>query len=408
MVIDPHKNKEQYLRWKQETANGIPDITSKNSALIRRYLADMEAGRNIGNGTRKGGRSYARLNTLRHRMTFLTREFERIGVPSLTGVTEEQVHDLFVAMRNGTIRKKGGGTYRSTGDYVKVFRAFWHWHMKVQRKQEMVVEDICVDLDDRTEKPPWVYLSQPDVQRLCEHAKHHYRVLLTFLFDTGIRSPTELVNVRVEDFSDGFTRLRIRNETSKAFGRTINLMLSAKLIREHIKNKRMRPEDHVFVIDQSVTNRYLKRLATRVLGDEKSPGGARYSSLTMYDLRHASACYWLPRYKNESALKYRFGWKRSAMIHYYTEFLGMKDTISHEDLHTTEEKAQIEQRLEQSDQEKRRLQEELDAMRTQINQILGAVSGLTEKVEGHPGRARKDAPPEHVYCSDTGADVVLP
>jgi len=385
MVIDPHKNKEQYLCWKTETADGIPDVSAENSQVIKRYLADMEAGRNIGNGTRKGGRSFARLNTLRHRMTFLARAFQRAGAKSMVAVNEEQVHDLFVAMRNGTIRKKGGGTYRSTGDYVKVFRAFWHWHMKTQRKQGVTVEDLSVDLDDRTEKPPWVYLSMKDMQRLCDHANLHHRVLIMFLFDTGIRSPTELVNVRVENFSEDYTRLRIRDASSKTFGRTISLMLSADLVREHIQERELQPADQVFAINQSVTNRYLKRLASRVLGDDKSPGGARYSSLTMYDLRHASACYWLPRYKNESALKYRFGWKRSAMIHYYTEFLGMRDTISQEDLHTNEERTKIENRLARSEQEKRRLQEELDAMRTQINQILGVVSGLTEKVEERYG-----------------------
>jgi hypothetical protein len=147
-------------------------------------------------------RSYTRLNTLRHRLVFLAKTLEgRFGAGSLTAVTETQAHDLFAAMRNGHIRKKGGGAYRSTGDYVKVFRAFWHWHIKTQRKQSVTVEDIFLDLDDATEKPPWVYLSKEDVQHLCSHAKHHYRILIMFLFDTGIRSPTELVNVNAEHLS---------------------------------------------------------------------------------------------------------------------------------------------------------------------------------------------------------------
>jgi hypothetical protein len=77
----------------------------------------------------------------------------------------------------------------------------------------------------------------------------------------------------------------------------------------------------------SATNKYLKRLAKRVLGDEKSPAGSKYSNLTMYDFRHCSCCYWLPKYKSESALKYRFGWKKSDKIHYYSEMLGIASLI---------------------------------------------------------------------------------
>jgi hypothetical protein len=40
--------------------------------------------------------------------------------------------------------------------------------------------------------------------------------------------------------------------------------------------------------------------------------------IKMYDFRHSSCCYWLPRYKSENALKYRFGWKKSDMISYYS------------------------------------------------------------------------------------------
>ena len=87
-----------------------------------------------------------------------------------------------------------------------------------------------------------------------------------------------------------------------------------------------------FPIEFRVVNQYLKRLAVRVLGDRETRGGEATGKLSLYDLRHCSACFWRPRYKTESALKYRFGWKKDEMINYYTRFLGMEDTIKESDL----------------------------------------------------------------------------
>lgn len=376
MAIDPHKHKEIYLSWRRETGL-IDGIRTESSHIIRDYLDDMEAGRNISRGARKGARGYARLNTLRFRLGTLTRLLEEHHhLECITAVTEEQVHALFRAMRNGEIRSRRGKAYRSTGDYVSAFRAFWHWHMRVQHKRGASVEDICVELDDSAEKPPWVYVTEEDVKRLCDHAKHAYRVLIVFLYDTGIRSPTELVNVLVEDLLEDSTKLRIRNDASKTFGRTINLMKSTGLLRTHLQEHGLRPGDQVFPISPGVVNRYLRRLAGRVLGEGKTLAGGKYPELTMYDLRHSAACYWLPRYKSESALKYRFGWKRSEMIHYYTEFLGMRDTITDEDLVTAPERSAIEQRLAQTEREKALLEEQLHALQGQMNEILGVVQGL--------------------------------
>jgi len=380
MKIDPYRSKEQYLAWKAKVAHGIPGLSEENSRVLLRYLQDMEQGVNIGRGSRKGGRSYLRLATLRDKLSFLARVFETRYGASLLGVTEAKLHDCFTAMRSGELPKKDGGRYRSVADFVKIYRAFWHWHMKVQRKQEQLVDDICIDLDDSREKPPWVYLSEEEVRRLCNHAKFHYKALLLFLFDTGIRSPSELVNVRVNDLSEDCTQLRISDESSKTFGRTINLLLCPAVLREYLAEQPRDGMAQLFPINAGVTNRYLRRLAVRILGDKRSSGGAPYSKLSMYDLRHSAACYWLPRYKSESALKYRFGWKRSEMIHYYTEFLGMKDTITEEDLFTDGEKSVFERKAEHAEVEKRKLEDELAAMQLQINQVLTVVTRLVQKV----------------------------
>jgi len=45
--IDPYNNKERYLNWKENTQQGIPDISKENSKIIKLFLNDMEYGVNI-------------------------------------------------------------------------------------------------------------------------------------------------------------------------------------------------------------------------------------------------------------------------------------------------------------------------------------------------------------------------
>jgi hypothetical protein len=153
-------------------------------------------------------------------------------------------------------------------------------------------------------------------------------------------------------------------------------MLCSNLIKDYIKQLNLKTEDYLFSLEQSVANRYLKNLAKRVLGEGISPAGQKYSELTMYDFRHNSCCYWLPRYKSESALKYRFGWKKSEKIHYYSELLGMRDTITQDDMLVDVTKTEIEQRLTKSEREKMLMKDEMVDMR---NQIL-TMGNLTKQI----------------------------
>jgi len=343
----------------------------------------MERGMNISTGSKKGARSYIRLNTLRDKLLFFSKHFDkRFGIKRITEISEEQIHTFFTEMRNGDLKKQtDGGTYKSAAFFVKVFKAFWHWHIKVKKKEGIAIIDITVDLDTTTDKPKWVYLNEDQVKKLCDNAKLEYKVLIMFLFDTGIRSPTELVNLRVGDFYEDFKKLLIREETSKTFGRKINLMLSSKLIKDYVKEKGLKDTDQIFAIIPETVNKYLKRLGEKVLGDVSSLAGEKYSKLTMYDFRHSSACYWLSRYKSESALKYRFGWKKSEMIHYYTELLGMKDTITEEDLLVDVTKTEIEQRLTKTEKEKEILQEKMNAMQKDLQIVISTLQKLERAKE---------------------------
>ena len=159
-----------------------------------------------------------------------------------------------------------------------------------------------------------------------------------------------------------------------------NPPLHTKSEIEYIKNKELNPEDQLFPISPSSTNKYLKNLANKVFGDKESPAGEIYCNLTMYDFRHISCCYWLPRYKSESALKYRFGWKKSDKIHYYSELLGMKDTIQEEDLLDDITKTELEKRLTKTERQNVLLREKMNNMEGQMKGILELIDGMIRKV----------------------------
>ena len=368
MKIDPYKHKEVFLKWKDKTINGIDGISKPNSDIILQYISDMENGLNVSSKSVKGPRSYIRLNNLRQRMIFLAKSIEQHCSINLPDISEEQIIKLFNEMRNGTIKRIDGKCYQSVVDFIKPFKAFWHWHMKINKKKDIKITDITEDIDASNPKPRWVYLSDEQVRKLCNNAKLEYKILIMFLYDTGIRSPGELINVRVSDIYEDFKKLNIRQEIVKkgSFGRKINLMLCSDLLKQYVKDKELQDNDQLFNISPSVVNQYLKRLAKRVFGDGVSLAGEKYSNLTMYDFRHCSCCYWLPRYKSESALKYRFGWKKSDKIHYYSELLGMKDTITEEDMLIDLTKTEIEKRLLKTEQENEILKEKFEAYNNDV------------------------------------------
>jgi len=382
MKIDPYKNKERYLAWKEKNQSGIPDISKENSDLTLRFLNDMESGLNICSTSKKGSRSYIRLNVLKQRLTALSKMFEeRFNLKKITDISETQLFGFFVDMRNGVIKRYDGKNYTSPKHFVKDFKAFWHWWIKINRKQDIDIKDITLDLDASGEKPEWVYMTEEQIKKICNESKYEYKVLIWFLFDTGIRAPTELMNLKVSDFFNDFKELNIKEEISKTFGRRIKLMICSDLIRDYVKNKNLGKEDYLFTISPTATNKYLKRLGKRVFGDEKSPAGQKYSELTMYDFRHCSCCYWLPRYKSESALKYRFGWKKSEKIHYYSELLGMKDTISEDDMLIDITKIEIEKRLDKAEKENQLLKEDNEQMKIQIAQIAELTATLYRQMK---------------------------
>jgi len=278
---------------------------------------------------------------------------------------------------------------------------------KKEDETETLVNDITTYIDmSPVKESEFVYFTIDDLRRLAGRTKFEYKVLMWFLFDSGIRSPTELMNVRVDDLFDikdsENYELNIREETAKTFGRKIKLLLCSQSVREYIQVFNLKGEDFLFQINPTIATRYIRRTAIKVFGDKKTKGGKSFKNIRMYDFRHSSACYWLPRYKSESALKYRFGWKENKMIHYYTKLLGMKDTIEESDiLLESKAKTKLEKDLEilktQSElkeerysaeiKEIKKKQEKTIIKRKESDDILELF--VKEIVEKYPNESRK-------------------
>jgi len=387
LVIDPHRSKEKYKAWNKK----ISGISEKNNEAIVLYLEDMRRGINISPKATKGKRGYNRLLSQRHRLKKIAVYLEEYyHITDIMARSDEEIKvlkrsimDLIEKMEDGEIVRADGKRYTAVADYIKGFKAWWHWHMTYMHNEHgKILPDICeyITAKDRR-KPQFEYFGEvgsmsveQGFKKMMSHAKRKYQILMAFLFDSGIRCPTELMNVKRKDITPikdtPYYTLNIREETSKTFGRKIKLMLCHELLRDFLEENQFEPDEFLFKISPPTVNKYLKRLGERALGKK---------GITMYDFRHNSACYWLPRYDKENALLYRFGWKDSKMIHYYTELMGMRDTIQEENMLVDITKTELEKELEQERKQRILLDERLTSMSSKMEKINAFMNELFAK-----------------------------
>src|SRR3989344_5572716 len=388
MKVDLYNNEKRWKNWREEFKDrDIEEISKKNSDLIKEYLFDMEKGENIASSNKKGGRSFSRLNNLQNRMVYLTKLFEReFNNIELVKLKSSQVMDIFSRMRRGDIKKKGGLQFKSVADYVKCFKAFWHWWMKFnsRKKKPVHLEDITEDIDTSYDnKPKWVFLDEKQMEKLMENCNNYYKPLILFLYDTGSRL-TEGFSVLVEDVTQdkkGQVYVQLRDENSKTFGRKIKLMLSGKQILEYIKENKLQPQDRLFSHSAKMTNKYLGELAKKLFGDGNSEGGEKFSNMTLYDLRHISCCFWLDRYKRSSDLMFKFGWATERYIHYYSEFRGKRDKISDEDMYVDITKTELEKDVKKLKFENKKIKGQVVVMAEQNKQLGEQVKVVSEMLK---------------------------
>ena len=367
---DIYGHENRYKNWKENVLKfGEEDLSKRNSELLLRYIFDMEIGANVSIKSKRGARSYHRLNAVRQKVSKVFRFLQEENVKDVSKLTDKKIQVLFDDMRKGVILTEKGNKYKATADYVKGFKSFWHWYMKVCSKDGKTVQDITEYVDSSSEeKPSWVYMDEKQIQKLLKEASPHYSMLFEFLYCTGARV-TESLSLKGRDveYKNGIVYVTISPEIAKSSGRKIKLLLCGKNLLLYIKQKEIKDEDLLFPLSASYINYYLNNLGKKLFGEGISKGGEKYSKLTMYDFRHNSCCYWLQRYKTNSALMYKFGWKSEKYIHYYSEFLGMKDPIKDEDLYV--------------DITKTEMQRELDKLKKQVKEVLVYKKELEKKTK---------------------------
>ncbi len=384
MKQDIYGHKERYEKWKLYiTKNGDPELTKKNSDIFLQFIFDMERGVNISTKSRKGARSPHRLNALRQKLSKVIRLLQERGINDVTKLNKYQIMDLFNDMRHGKILTERGGRYKSTGDYVKDFKAFWNWLMKINRmkKKSVIISNIIEDLDrGADEKPKWVYLDDKMIPKLFQNSSEKYAAFFEFMYDSGARV-TEALSLQVRDIEErrGDVYVNISNEISKNNqGRKINLKISGKNVLNYVHKNQLKDSDLLFPFSAPFINRYLKELCKNLFGEELSKAGEKYSNISLYDFRHNSACFWIMRYKTNPLMMYRFGWKSEKYIHYYSEFLGMKDEIRDDDMFVDITKTELEREMNILKRENIDQNEELTKMAEENKKIWNWLEKLTD------------------------------
>lgn len=318
LKVDPYNTKQKYERWKSKNSKRIKGISRENSKLILQYLSDMELGINIHPSSKRGSRSYLRLLAMKSNLTFISKYLK-----DFKKLKQKDLFKFFDKLKSGKIKKRNGELFKCPREIIKNFKIFWGWMIRSKNTKRNITQFLSTN-DER--KPSWVYLTENEMIFIIKNFPRHISPILYLLYDSGMRV-TEANSIRVCDFSDNFTKLNIPDEVSKTFGRKINLTFSSDIIKSFIHRNRLKETDRIFICSPSNFNKYLKLTANKIYGEKTSPAREQYKNLSLYDLRHNSACYWANRYSTTRGLMYRFGWNKEAQAFYYHEFLGFTDEI---------------------------------------------------------------------------------
>lgn len=331
---------------KQDALKGIVGISKFNSDIIKKFLSDYELGLNI--GMFKGRRSPSTLTKLRHQLIFFAKNFNK----NLNKISKKDLHKLFKDMEEGIILKPSGKKYIGVGEFVKSSKSFFGWLKRTDQIKENPTIDLSISASNGTgRKPAWVYLDNKNIKRLINNARGDYRALILFIYDSGIR-PQEAWRLKIGDFREDYTELNIPevrdngDRVSKTFERTIKLTQSANLIKNYIEVNNLKDDDMLINITQNAFNQYLRRTCKKLFEDKPTKARGSPHQFKCYDLRHNSCIYYLDKYKRNSDLMYRFGWKKEDKIFYYSEFLGKRDRID-EDMITQEDKDKYQKQIDE-------------------------------------------------------------
>ena len=343
---DVFQHRKRYENWKKKVViTGVIGVSKNNSETLLRYIFDMEIGANVSRKNKKGARSYARLNGLKQRISQIMRMIEERGIKNIVDIDEQTITRFFSEMRCGIIKTHKGKPYKSSQDYIKAFKAFWHWHMKVEKKNKNRIDDITEDLDTSMEKQPdFVHIKKEQLDEYLDYYDEEEKLFFTeeektcllFCFDSLIRSPTELFSIKVCDIykKDMEVWTNIPEEVAKTFGRQFNLLYSGEKVLKHIERRGLKSNHYLFNLSPHTITRKMQKIAIAKFGNGIADvrSGGKWKTITLYDLRHSGAINLRVLAKSNptislDSIRQRAGWTNFRMLNYYTKMIGLDGHI---------------------------------------------------------------------------------
>lgn len=360
---DIFNHARNYNRWKEDlTEEYVEDkLTKENSKLFLQYLSDMEQGLNVSMKNKKGARDTKTLNRLRGKVKSILIMLQDAGIKDISKATEKQVVEFFSNWKKN-----------HSSDYAKRFKALWHWYMKVNRKKGVVILDITEEIDTSGDKTKFVWITKEDFDNYRKFFSEDEQLILLFCFDSIIRSPTELLSLKVENIFQNSKRevwVDIPDEISKTFGRKFNLLYCGEQMLKYTEGRKA--EEDLFQINHLTLTDKMQRIAKQVFAEKKSLGGEYYKNITLYDLRHSGAIHFRQLFaktgQSLDILRHRGGWTDFDMINEYTRLLGLDGYVEKEKLLLEEDKTKIQKEFEAY---KIQAKKEVAEMRSYINQKI--------------------------------------
>jgi len=88
MKRDPYKHKERFENWisSVEKCKRINGMNECNSKLFLSYIRDLSVGLNVSRSSKKGRRSFIRLNILRIKLAFLFGKIQERGIKDIRNI----------------------------------------------------------------------------------------------------------------------------------------------------------------------------------------------------------------------------------------------------------------------------------------------------------------------------------
>lgn len=366
---DLYNHEKIFQIWKEQITPKYleADLTKENSNIFVSYITDLEQGANVSKQAKKGQRSLAHLNRLRSKIKAIMIGLQKKGIKNISDITEKQLLDFFTDWNK-----------THSIDYAKRFRAFWGWWLTKNRREGKVVLDVTQDLSTSEKKSEsmFVWLTKEEFDKFRKYFDEDKQVILSFCFDSIIRSPTELLSLRVEDIfkKNEEVWVNIPNNISKTFGRKFNLVYAGELILKYIEKNKLKPTDYLFNISAPILNDEMQSIAKQIWKESKNEGGEFYKNITLYDLRHSGAIHFRQLFQKTGQsldlLRERGGWTDFKMINYYTKRLGLDGHIQKEKLLLEEDKTKLEKNLEKQNKEIKFLKLELSTIHGDIKKQI--------------------------------------